>query len=388
MWVRTTTVGITLVLALSPAAFATQEPLVVNAGDVVSLDGDDGGRLNPTRLWRTAVTEEPEELTIVFTGDTLIHSSVANTARVADGYDFKPMFAGVRHLIKRADLAICHLEVPLSPTSSGLSSYPLFNAPREVADALAWAGYDGCSTASNHSIDKGVDGIAGTLRVLREAGLSQSGMADDPGSGWEATTYEVDGVRIANISATYWLNGLVMPRDKQHLVQLLDVDQLILVAARARGAGADLVVVSMHCCLEYQQQPTIGQLQIAHELVNSEFIDLVVTHHAHVVSPIERVGDEFIVHGLGNFLSGMHSDPRTSDGVIVHANAGRVGDVWRFTSINVTPTSVTPWSWRVAPAATGSPSYIRTMSTLTSMGAALGDYRAPGLADWQRQLIE
>lgn len=52
------------------------------------------------------------------------------------------------------------------------------------------------------------------MSVLEEAGLGQAGMAADPGGGWEAAMYEVDGIQIANISATYWLNGLAMPRDQ------------------------------------------------------------------------------------------------------------------------------------------------------------------------------
>lgn len=337
---------------------------------------------------RGHVAPDPEEITVVFTGDTLIHASVSRAARSGSGYDFRPMFANVRHLISRADLAICHLEVPLSPNNSNLSSYPRFNAPHEVADALAWAGYDGCSAASNHSIDQGVSGIANTIDVLEEVGLTYSGLAAQPTGGWEAALYDVDGVTVANISATYWLNGLVMPRDKQYLVQLLDTDQIITAAAAARGAGADLVVVSMHCCTEYVHQPTSVQKEVSHRLIESEFVDLVVSHHSHVVGPIEKVGDEYIVHGLGNFLSGMHSDPRTSDGLIVHAKASIESGRWKFDSIDVTPTDVTTRGWRILVPGAGSASYSRTMNVVGSMGAPFGLYEMPGLADWQRAMIE
>jgi len=32
-------------------------------------------------------------------------------------------------------------------------------------------------------------------------------------------------------------------------------------------------------------------------------VDLLVGHHAHVVQPVERIGDEVVVYGLGNLLS-------------------------------------------------------------------------------------
>ena len=254
MRVRSLAVGIVLVMAGSAVALADDAPVTVEADPKVNL---------PSRVELAHAATGREEITVVFTGDTLIHSSVANAARTRGGYDFRPMFSGVKHLISQADLAICHLEVPLSPTNSNLSSYPLFNAPREVADALVWAGYDGCSTASNHSIDRGVSGIGGTIEVLNAAGLTHSGMAAEPINGWEAAMYELEDVTVANVSATYWLNGRVMPRDQQYLVQLLDVDQIITAAAAARGDGADLVVVSMHCCTEYRHQPTAVQKEIS-----------------------------------------------------------------------------------------------------------------------------
>ena len=387
MRARSLLVATSVALAVSTVALADDGSVENGAADGSPLILLDHGpaALSTRRSWSPV---EPEELTVAFTGDTLIHTSVSLAARQVDGYDFRPMFESVRHLIMRADLAICHLEVPLSPTSSGLTSYPRFNAPAEIARALVWAGYDGCSTASNHSIDKGVAGISGTLSVLEEAGLGQAGMAADPGGGWEAAMYQVDGIQIANISATYWLNGLAMPRDQEHLVQLLDIDQLMLVAARARGVGADLIVISMHCCTEYRMQPTPAQVETAHTLIESEFVDLVITHHSHIVGPVERVGGEFIIHGLGNFLSGMHSDPRTSDGLILFANAGKVNGRWRFTSIDVTPTNVTSWSWHIEQASPGSASFERTMSVLTGMGAPIGLYEGRGLSDWQLALIE
>ena len=56
------------------------------------------------------------------------------------------------------------------------------------------------------------------------------------------------------------------------------------------------------------------------ELLASPDIDLVVGHHAHVVQPIERIGDEWAIYGLGNILSNMYQStccPAASqDGVI------------------------------------------------------------------------
>ena len=333
---------------------------------------------------------EPEQrATLVFTGDTLIHLNVAAAAaRNGSPYDFAPMFDGVRHLLARADLAICHLEVPLDPESRGLSSYPLFNAPAEVAEGLVYAGYDGCSTASNHSYDQGVAGVHGTLDVLESAGLVPAGMSRTFDGGWEAALFDLGDLTVGVVSGTYWLNGLRMPADQPWLVQLLDPAQMIVAAARAKARGADLVVASMHCCTEYQTQPTAGQVDIAHTLIDSPYIDLVVTHHSHVVGPVEQVGDEYIFHGLGNFLSGQTHRVPTQDGVIAMAHAMGSGGDWRIESVEVVPTRVIRGSYRVVPAEVGSGSFQRTMEAINSMGVSIDVYELPGLTAERRALIE
>ena len=91
----------------------------------------------------------------------LIHPALTEQAE-ADGdgtRDFGPLFAGVKPVIEGADLAICHMEVPLATADGPFEGYPLFYAPPEVADAVAATGYDTCSTASNHTVDHGAEGV-------------------------------------------------------------------------------------------------------------------------------------------------------------------------------------------------------------------------------------
>lgn len=330
--------------------------------------------------------DSPSRMRLAFTGDTLIHNSVTAAARRDEGFDFRPMFAPVRHLIGGADLAICHLEVPLSPSSSDLSSYPLFNAPAEVADALEWAGYDGCSTASNHSYDRGANGVLGTLGELDRAGLAQAGMAGRISKWWQPTYYQVGDLTIGHVAATYWLNGLRLPADREWLVQLLDIDQVLAIANRAKAGGADLVVVSMHCCTEYRRAPTPLQVEMSHRLIESPNVDLVVTHHSHMVGPVERVGDEFILHGLGNFLSGQIQSPSLQDGVIAFASAVESGGEWRFDSVEVVPTHVVRGSYRIE--VSQGASHERTMEALAEMGERMTVFRSPVLSQEPLRLID
>lgn len=86
------------------------------------------------------------------------------------GYDFRPMLAGIRSVVSRADVALCHMETVYGENGA-YTGYPTFKSPPEVAQALAVTGYDGCSTASNHTLDDGADGIRRTLDALDRAGV-------------------------------------------------------------------------------------------------------------------------------------------------------------------------------------------------------------------------
>jgi len=295
-------------------------------------------------------------VSVAFTGDTLIHLPVTERAEQNGDisgrpYDFAPMFEPVEPLLEAADLAICHLEVPLSPSNTGLSGYPTFNAPRDLAAGLAEAGFDGCSTASNHSIDQGAAGVVATLDVLDDAGLAHAGTARSQAEADQAAVYRIGDLTIAHLSATWWLNGLSEPGAMPWLVENLDVDRLLERARAAKEAGADFVVVSVHCCTEYQTEPTTYQRQVDRALLDSPHVDLVVGHHAHVVQPIERRGDEFIVYGLGNFVSAQRRLPETIDGVVVIVEVAERHGAWVTRAIRYAPTWVEAGTYRVLPAA-------------------------------------
>ena len=146
------------------------------------------------------------------------------------------MLAPIEPWVGEADLAICHLEGALDPQNAGLSYYPLFNAPHEVADALAAAGYDACSTAGNHTLDHGFTGVSDTLDILDAAGIRHAGSARTPEERLPSL-YEVNGVTVGHISYTYGTNGIPAPSDKPWAVNLIDDGDAILDDARwARAA--------------------------------------------------------------------------------------------------------------------------------------------------------
>jgi poly-gamma-glutamate synthesis protein (capsule biosynthesis protein) len=254
-------------------------------------------------------------LTLAVTGDTLPHSPLwrqaAENAAGAGraGYDFTPMLAGLRPLIEPVDLAICHLETPIAPAGEPLSTMPFYGVPAEIADAIAAAGYDRCSTASNHTYDRGTAGIDRTVDVLDAAGLGQSGMARTPDE-IEPAVFEVNGIRVSHLSYTWSYNGLSLPDDQQWRSALIDPMRIAGDAMDARAIGAQVVLVSLHWGAEGVHEPTGYQRQVAEALTATGLVDLIIGHHAHVVQPIEQINGTWVVFGLGNILSNLPTSDR------------------------------------------------------------------------------
>ena len=321
------------------------------------------------------------------------HANGANGGNRANGaddlsYDYRPMFELVQETLSNADLAICHLETPLSPDNSDLSGYPVFNAPGDLAASIAHVGYDGCSTASNHSLDRGIAGIKDTLDVFDQAGLGHAGMARTAAEAAMPRLYSADGITISHLSYTYGLNGLILPDDKPWAVDLNSVPDILEEARAAIQLGAEFVVLSIHWGAEYQVAPTSQQRAMAKELLAGDEIDLVVGTHAHVVQPVERLGGNLVIYGLGNFLSNQSPQscrscpPESTDGVIVQVDLveSESGDI-EVAAISAVPTWVDRRTFTIvdvgaALAAGSSPeltaqleqSWARTTATLRSHG--------------------
>lgn len=293
----------------------------------------------------------PGRLTIAFSGDDLATHGTWSVARLnADGrgYDFRPMLRPLRSLVASADLAICHLETPLTGPGVRLSDYPRYAVPHQLATAIRAAGYDGCSTASNHSLDQGAAGIRTTLDRLDLLGLGHTGTARSARERGRTTMYRVGDVRIAHLSFTASFNGLT-PTDPWR-ANRLDPARILKDARLARGRGADIVVVSLHWGDEFHHEPSAYQRTVADQLLRGDAIDLIVGHHAHVVQSIRRVHGDWVAFGMGNSFSGMNddlSDAYVQDGFVLLATFDHGPRGWHVERLRFAPTRVTSGNWVV-----------------------------------------
>lgn len=246
---------------------------------------------------------------MVMSGDVLLHEGLWATAqddaaRTGRGaLDFRPLLADLRPVISGADLAICHMETPLAPAGGPYYGYPTFSVPPEIVPALKWEGYDACSTASNHSIDQGFEGLRRTIDDFDRAGLAHFGTVKTKAESGRPVIVEVKGVKVGLVTATYGTNGIPLPADEPWSVPVIDPHRIIAMAHLARLQGASIVLVALHWGLEYQNEPSSDQTAVAEALTKSPDISFVYGEHAHVVQPYDLVNGTWVAYGLGNAVA-------------------------------------------------------------------------------------
>jgi poly-gamma-glutamate capsule biosynthesis protein CapA/YwtB (metallophosphatase superfamily) len=167
--------------------------------------------LAPGAGGRPARPSRPVTLTVEVNGDILVHSPLWEQA-LRDGhgtYDFTPMLREVAPYIRKADLAICHVETPMTPRPP--QGWPTFNTPTQLARAIHKAGWRICDTASNHSVDLGQYGIDQTGATLDRVGVLHTGSFPSEDAWRHILIVNVKGVKVAFLAFTEMTNGIPLP---------------------------------------------------------------------------------------------------------------------------------------------------------------------------------
>jgi hypothetical protein len=325
---------------------------------------------------------------VTVTGDMLIHAQLWEQARAdapaagAKGLDFGPLLEGQRRYIEKSDLAICHQETPVAGPAGPFSAYPSFNVPPQIIPAAQRAGYQACTTASNHTIDRGTAGLVRTLDALDAAGLQHTGSYRTKADSQQVLILQTAAAKIAVIAGTYGLNGQTPEQPWQ--VDMLDPEAMVAKARKARSLGADIVLGAMHAGDEYSSRPNTQQRDVAHALVDSGQFTMIYGHHSHSVLPIEQYRGTWIVSGLGNAVTELSpSYVVNNEGLLVRAQFSQdAAGQWSASDLAWAPSVIVrgPYRWcsvasdapqgPCAGAAADAATRQRTAAVVESMGAA------------------
>jgi poly-gamma-glutamate synthesis protein (capsule biosynthesis protein) len=246
--------------------------------------------------------EEVYKVSLLATGDGLVHNTLAEYAKKSDGsYDFSSYLTEVTDIIKNYDIVYYNQETPFGTDESNYSYYPTFSVPSEFGDAMVRAGFNLVSLASNHAFDKGESGVSRSLAYWKTKDVIYNGMALSES---ERTNYQIgekNNITYAMLSYTYGTNGLNVPSSKNYLVSVFD-KQTALEDINYLRDKVDVLIVAMHWGEEYLLTATDTQKEQAKWLAQNG-VDIVIGNHSHCLEPIEWIDDTLVIYSLGNFIS-------------------------------------------------------------------------------------
>jgi poly-gamma-glutamate synthesis protein (capsule biosynthesis protein) len=197
-----------------------------------------------------------------------------------------------------------------------VSGYPAFNAPTEIGDALVNAGFDVVCHATNHTLDKSKKGVVNTCSYWKTSHpeITVVGINEDNIEYQNIDIITVKNTKIAILNYTYGTNGIPMPSDMPHAVDMLDQNKVISDLKFAEE-NADFTIVCPHWGTEYSLEADQNQL-FWNKVFRQHGADLVLGTHPHVIEPItfetdpdpnvtnnHGGGDMLTYYSLGNFVN-------------------------------------------------------------------------------------
>ena len=271
----------------------------------------------------TQNTNEDTTFHLTAIGDIMCHNTQYMDAYNSDTgkYDFSYVFEDIEYYIKNSNITVANLETTFAGEDVGYSNYPRFNTPDALAYNLKKLGVDVVSTAGNHSLDYGFDGLSRTIDVLNKADISHVGTYQTQEERDTIVFKYVKGIKIAFLNYAYGTNGITIPSDKSYCINLIDEELIKNDIETAKSQEADIIVASVHWGTEYSTVPNGTQNELADFLFQNG-VNIILGTHPHVLQKMEKrtvtledgsTQDAFIIYSLGNFISDQNADnTRTS----------------------------------------------------------------------------
>ncbi|HEY3253040.1 MAG TPA: CapA family protein [Polyangiaceae bacterium] len=265
-----------------------------------------------------------ERVTLSFVGDILLDSAPGRA--ISRGQD---PFAPTAALLKASDLSLGNLECPVATSGAAVDKIYTFRAAPSTLPLLAQY-FAAVSVANNHSGDYGREAFRETLDQLTAARLPYFGGGRDLSEAHRPLVLEKRGLKIALLGYDdYHPRSFEAAPDRPGVAWAED-EQIIWDIARARRAGANIVLPFLHWGWENEPGPSARQRELAHALIDAG-ADAVIGSHPHVTQGAEMYRGKPIVYSLGNFVFDLLDRPENADGWVLELVVDRNG-VRRFST--------------------------------------------------------
>ena len=281
--------------------------------------------------------------------------------------DYAYPFSNTIQYFENDDFTIANLECTFSDSKLYSSQQFYFQAPSEYANILARGGVNYVTTANNHAMDFGQQGLDDTFAALDAIGMPY-------GREGETSLFTTE-------------SGLVIGIYCDHNSYMPNTDKCVAAIEQLKNDGAEYIICAFHWGQELKYRPNQNQVDLARACIDAG-ADLIYGSHPHCLQPIEEYNGGIILYSMGNWSFGGNTSPTDRDTAIVQisvkrdldgtiSNAGYDIIPCAVSSLPVGSDNGADNDYRPTPYAEGTEEYERALSKIT------GTYQGPdGNADY------
>lgn len=253
--------------------------------------------------------EENNTLHMVAVGDNMIHDAIIQAGKKND-WNFDFLYENIKKDIENADVAFVNQETPFVKSHSAAAGYPDFATPTEVGDALAAAGFDVVTHATEHIFDQGSDGIINSVSFWKKnyPEITRLGIHSDE----EEKNYEIRNVKNFKIAllnySTLLSENHKIEKDETYMINLYS-EKNVKADLEAAKEEADLTIVTLHGGKSDSAEPDEKLLDRV-SFLSEQGADIILCSHPHILKGYELLtredkGKTLVYYSLGNFASGQ-----------------------------------------------------------------------------------
>lgn len=164
---------------------------------------------------------------ITFLGDITCDRPLLESSRISkDKYDFRYVFSEMKNYLCQSDYVIANLETVCGGNIDDYKTeFLLYNSPDQLIEAIKESGINFVTTANNHCLDQGIDGLKRTLSLLDKYEIGHSGTYLNQAARNTIKVISIGNLKIAVLSYTYSTNesntGIILDENNDYLVGIL-----------------------------------------------------------------------------------------------------------------------------------------------------------------------
>lgn len=208
------------------------------------------------------------------------------------------VFKHVEDIFSKADIVFGNLETVLSDYGK-TNSYEslILRGTSNFINQLKKSHFNVLNVANNHIQQHGEKCLFDTVSTLQQSGIKVIGIDSLQPQIIFSKDIKLGFLGYSLRPERYNSNIFYSHGNKAKIIS--DIEEV--------KRKVDYIIISLHWGDEYIHLPSISQIRFAHDIIDAG-ADIILSHHPHVLQPVEKYKEGIIAYSLGNFVSDMCSE--------------------------------------------------------------------------------